>query len=150
MRKLSSKYTPNSFHMEVKKECVCFVLLCLYLCLLNVSDFFFFSCRCQHLRTLPVQRIWLSEYWLHKVWGLLDWRIPTILDIHSQVLKSSYSSVVFVPKFVCFFVCPFVSIRTSWQLCPSYWGDQSPRSYSGPSTFMISTEMVISTKRCVC
>lgn len=41
----------------------------------------------------------------------------------------------------------FSSIRTLWQPCPSCWGAPLPRSYSGLSTFMTSTEMATSTKR---
>lgn len=36
-----------------------------------LATFFFFSCRCQHLRALPVQCIWHRTHRIHKVWGLL-------------------------------------------------------------------------------
>lgn len=92
---------------------------------------FFLSCRCQHLCPLPVQCIWLSTHWLYKVWGLLPQFSPLFEFTHFY-----------------FYSIFLTSIRTLWQPCPSYWGAPLLRSYSGPLTFMISTGMDISTKRC--
>lgn len=103
MRILSSKYTPSSSHREVTAESVCcdvWVYTCLGLCIVStqcIDTLHSSSCRCQHLCTLPVQRIWHSTKRLHKVWGLL---------------YSSYSSNILVffsnlPSFVSVSFCPF-------------------------------------------
>ena len=126
--------------MEVKDGVFVLLFFVLFLssALKRFSPLF---CRCQHLRTLPVQRLWLSAYRLHKVWGLTD------LIHFTGVLKTQSLSIK--TPLITFLCVPFLSVRTSWQLCPSCWGAPSLRSYSGPSTFTISTETDTSTKRWV-
>lgn len=86
---------------------------------------------------------------------------PTSCSTHLTQQTPAPLSLRFAPTFFfCFCLrSPFVffhhilffppSVRTLWQPCPSYWGAPLLRSSSGPSTFMISTEMAISTKRCL-
>lgn len=72
-------------------------------------------------------------------------------SIKFEVCSHIFSLFVWICLFLfvfMFFFFFFTSIRTLWQLCPSYWGAPLLRSYSGPLTFMISTGMDISTKRC--
>lgn len=138
-KQIYSQFFPHG-GTERERESMCSnicVSSCLCLCIVSTlcTDFFFFSCRCQHLRTLPVQRVWLSTHRLHKVWGLF----------YSFISYFQTSS----PFSVCHSAVVSLSIRTLWQLCPSCWGALSPRSSSGHLTSMISTEMDTSTKRCV-
>lgn len=115
--------------MEVKRGNVCCLwAVCLSLCWLLISS-------------SPAD----ASTYAHFLFNAFD-------SAHTGSIKFEVCSHIFSPLFefthFYFYSLFLTSIRTLWQPCPSYWGAPLLRSYSGPLTFMISTGMDISTKRC--
>lgn len=74
-KQIYSQFFPHGGEVCV---CVCAVMFAFMFVFVSarfpasvLATFFFFSCRCQHLRALPVQCIWHRTHRIHKVWGLL-------------------------------------------------------------------------------